>query len=71
MTCQGAGDLLGVSSQSSEAHVKAAYRRMVSAWHPDRLERSDEKVRAFATNQMAAINEAYHFLRGIAFVEAR
>ena len=36
---------------------------MVSEWHPDRLEQSGERVRAFATKQMAAINEAYHLLR--------
>jgi len=62
MTYQRACELLSVSEHSSAAQVKAAYRRMVSEWHPDRLERSGESVRAFATKQMAAINEAYHLL---------
>ncbi len=63
MTCQRACELLSVRDDSSATQIKAAYRRMVSKWHPDRLERSAESVRAFATKQMAAINEAYHLLR--------
>ena len=63
MTRQGACDVLCVGEDSSETQIKAAYRRMVSAWHPDRLEQSDVSVRAFATEQMAAINQAYRFLQ--------
>jgi curved DNA-binding protein CbpA len=37
---------------------------MVSQWHPDRLELRTEDVRQFATERMAAINEAYHLLLG-------
>jgi curved DNA-binding protein CbpA len=36
---------------------------MASQWHPDRLEFRTESVRQIATEQMAAINEAYHLLR--------
>jgi hypothetical protein len=43
---------------------------MVSEWHPDRMEQCEERVRAFATGQMMAINEAYHFLRGDALGRA-
>jgi hypothetical protein len=63
MTYQRACELLSVSEDSSVTQIRAAYRRMVSEWHPDRLEQSGERVRAFATQQMAAINEAYHLLR--------
>ncbi len=65
MTYQRACELLGVGEHSTATQIRAAYRRMVSEWHPDRLEQSGEKVRAFATKRMAAINEAYHLLRDI------
>jgi hypothetical protein len=63
MQCQCACELLRVSQHSTEAQIKAAYRRMAGQWHPDRLERRSEEVRALATQQMAAINEAYCYLR--------
>jgi hypothetical protein len=63
MTYQRACAVLRVSEESTVTQIRAAYRRMVGEWHPDRLEQSGERVRAFATKQMAAINEAYHLLR--------
>jgi hypothetical protein len=63
MTQQSACELLGVNANCTLEQIKAAYRRMASQWHPDRLERKTEKVRRLATDQMAAINEAYHLLR--------
>jgi DnaJ domain len=65
MTHQLACELLSVSEDSTVTQIRAAYRRMVSEWHPDRLEQSGERMRAFATKQMAAINEAYHLLRDL------
>jgi hypothetical protein len=65
MTYLRACALLGVSEASTVTQVRTAYRRMVSKWHPDRMEQSGKKVRAFATNQMVVINEAYHFLREV------
>jgi hypothetical protein len=69
-TYQRACELLSVSEHSTVTQIRAAYRRMVSEWHPDRLEQSGERVRAFATKQMAAINEAYHLLRDLSRVAA-
>jgi DnaJ-domain-containing protein 1 len=63
MTVERACQLLGVTPASTEKQAKAAYRRMVSQWHPDRLELCTEETRQFATERMAAINEAYHLLR--------
>jgi hypothetical protein len=71
MTHERACELLGAGKDSCEMQIKAAYRRMVSEWHPDRMEQCDERVRAFATGQMVAINAAYHFLRSHASVTAR
>jgi DnaJ-domain-containing protein 1 len=62
MTRQSACQLLGVTSNSTRAQIKAAYRHMVGQWHPDRLQHKAAEVRQFATEQMAAINVAYHLL---------
>jgi DnaJ domain len=70
MTYQRACDVLRVSEASTVTQIRAAYRRMVGEWHPDRLEQSEEKVRAFATKQMATINEAYHLLRELSVASA-
>jgi len=63
MTRERAFRLLEVNSGSTPAQIKAAYRRKVSHWHPDRLALRGEDVRQLATRQMAAINEAYRLLR--------
>jgi DnaJ-domain-containing protein 1 len=63
MTEDRARQLLGVTPASAGKQIKAAYRRLVSQWHPDRLECRTEEARQFATDRMAAINEAYHLLR--------
>ena len=65
MTYQRACELLSVSGDSTVPQIRREYRRMVSEWHPDRLEQSGERMRAFATKQMVAINEAYRLLRGL------
>jgi DnaJ domain len=63
MTLHRACKLLGVTASSNLEQIKAAYRRMVSRWHPDRLEHGTEEARQFATGQMATINDAWHLLR--------
>ena len=63
MTQDRACQLLGVTATSTQKQIKAAYRRKVSQWHPDRLENRTNEVRQLATKQMAMINEAYRLLR--------
>ena len=58
-----AWEILGIATGSSIDEIKAAYRRLVTQWHPDRLECRTDEARQFATERMAAINEAYHLLR--------
>lgn len=62
MTPTNACQLLEVSATSTREQIKAAYRRKVSQWHPDRLNRRSEEVRQRANAEMAAINEAYRLL---------
>jgi hypothetical protein len=62
MTLKSARRLLGVTVVSTRKEIKTAYRRMASVWHPDRAEFRTERARRIATEQMAAINEAYHLL---------
>jgi DnaJ-domain-containing protein 1 len=59
---QSACRLLGVTAAGTREQLRAAYRRMVVAWHPDRLERGSDTRQA--TERMAAINAAYRLLRG-------
>ena len=62
MTQRGACRLLGVAATSTREQIKAAYRRMASRCHPDRLEGKTAEERQLATEEMAAINEAYRLL---------
>lgn len=62
MTYLSACQFLGVTPASTPKQIKAAYRQMVCQWHPDRFEFQAEEVRQRATEQMTAINEAYHLL---------
>jgi hypothetical protein len=57
-----ARELLGVTASSSREQIRSAYRRMVGQWHPDRLQRPSEAACRQATQQMAALNEAYRLL---------
>ena len=52
-------ELLGVHSGCSAEEFKAAYKRTVSQWHPDRLQQMAPELRQFATERLARINEAY------------
>lgn len=62
VTLERARLLLGVTATSTRKQIKAAYRQMVSHWHPDRFELQTEEARQLANERMAAINEAYHLL---------
>ena len=62
MTHELASQLLCVTETSTLAEIKAAYRKKVAQWHPDRLERYPAETRQLATQKMAAINRAYRLL---------
>jgi DnaJ like chaperone protein len=62
MTPRQACHLLGVGPTVQREQLRSAYRRMVTQWHPDRLEGSSEQDLTFATERMAEINLAYRLL---------
>jgi hypothetical protein len=70
MTVGRAHQLLGTTTTSSREQIRSAYRRKVSEWHPDRLQYVSEAGRECATQQMAAINEAYRLLRTVLLQDA-
>jgi DnaJ-domain-containing protein 1 len=51
--------LLEVAPDSTREQVRSAYRRMVTRWHPDRLQLCTDEIRSYATQQMADLNQAY------------
>jgi molecular chaperone DnaJ len=48
---------LGLSPEASDAQLKAAWRKLVAVWHPDRNDSPDAPVR------MQRINKAYQHIR--------
>lgn len=54
-------ELLGCTSNSSDAEIKMAYRRKMSALHPDKLQSKDlaDELLQFANQQVQKINIAY------------
>jgi molecular chaperone DnaJ len=50
-------EALGLEPDASDAQVKAAWRRLAAAWHPDRNSAADALAR------MQAINKAYQHIR--------
>lgn len=50
---------LGLPPTASDEQLKAAWRRLVSRWHPDRNPSRD------AASRTQRINKAYHHLRGL------
>ena len=55
-------DLLGVPPDATEAQIRAAYRTLVTLFHPDRLGHLKEESRTFAENRLKALNAAYEVL---------
>lgn len=61
MTTDNAFSELGLGSDATEREVKAAWRRLVSRWHPDRNNSAD------AVARMQRINRAFEEIRNAGF----
>lgn len=62
MRVRDARRLLGVTAANTREQVRAAFREMASAYHPDRFEQRSKSERQHATERMARLNEAYRLL---------
>jgi DnaJ-domain-containing protein 1 len=62
LTVESACHLLGVTTASTRDQIRAAYRKMASRYHPDRLARNGAREQKQASDRMASINEAYSLL---------
>ena len=66
LTLQAACRLLGVTATSTREQIRAAYRKMASRYHPDRLQGARSIDPQLASHRMASINEAYQLLCDVA-----
>jgi len=57
MDTQEAYDVLGLDASATDAQLKASWRKLVAAWHPDR------NAAANAGSRMQTINKAYQHIR--------
>lgn len=55
--------VLDVREDASAADIKAAYRRKISDYHPDRMASLGDDFRVLAEERSKEINEAYQFIR--------
>ncbi|HUH90362.1 MAG TPA: DnaJ domain-containing protein [Lysobacter sp.] len=51
--------VLGVTTEASDADVERAYRRLISQYHPDRLDGAAAELRRQAETRAREINGAY------------
>lgn len=62
LTLESACRVLGVAATSTREQIRAAYRKMASRYHPDRLAQSGAREQELASDRMARVNEAYRLL---------
>jgi len=62
LTLESACQVLGVEVTSTQKQIRAAYRKMASRYHPDRLARSEAGEQKLASDRMAYLNDAYRLL---------
>ncbi len=55
--------ILEVSPQASPEEIKAAYRRAVSRYHPDKVAHLGQEFQELAHKKLLAIQEAYEILQ--------
>lgn len=55
--------ILGVTKNATNDEIKSAYKRKISAYHPDKLASLGENYRALAEEDSKEINQAYQEIR--------
>ena len=61
---------LGLSTDATPEHVRAAFRQLARRWHPDRHPAAGDRTRAALCRRFAEISAAYQELMALADVEA-
>jgi curved DNA-binding protein CbpA len=55
--------LLSLSPGFTQEELRAAWKRKISEWHPDKLDGMADELKRLATERMQKLNAAYDFLR--------
>lgn len=63
MTIQSACAILGVPESAPPEAIKAAYKRLIKEYHPDRVASLGKDVQSLAQRKSRQINGAYQFLK--------
>jgi DnaJ like chaperone protein len=56
--------VLGVSRSATKEEIKAAYRKLVRKYHPDKVAHLGDEFKILAENRFKEIQQAYHDLVG-------
>jgi DnaJ-domain-containing protein 1 len=62
MSLEAAAEILGIDLPTDTERIRAAYTKLVSSWHPDRLHTMAPELITFATEKVKKINNAYAVL---------
>lgn len=62
LTVDAARRVLGVTAISTREQIRAAYRKMATRYHPDRVAGAEAREQKLAGDRMASINQAYQLL---------
>ncbi|MFO0549834.1 MAG: J domain-containing protein [Polyangiaceae bacterium] len=57
-------EILGVGAKATAAEITAAYRKKISQFHPDKMARMSDEVRAMSEERTRELNQAYEILKG-------
>ena len=55
--------ILGVPNTASDSEVKAAYRKMATKYHPDKVSHLGDDFSKVAEEKFKAINDAYQKIK--------
>lgn len=61
--------VLGIQGPVGPAAIRAAYRKRLSEYHPDKVSNMGPKIRALAEEETKDINSAMAFLRGAGYLD--